>query len=76
MRAPASLGVADVVALKPGEARLCEVKSTTAGPYAGFGPADRAALSAAAKVAGASAWLYWHPKNKPGVWIAEAEWPR
>ena len=76
MRAPASLGVADVVALKPGESRLVEVKSTTAGPYAGFGPADRKALSAAAKVAGASAWLVWWPKRKQPQWIAEAEWPR
>jgi Holliday junction resolvase len=76
MRAPASLGVADVVAIRPGEVRLIECKSTAAGAYAGFGPADRRRLSAAAKVAGGSAWLYWHPKNKPAVWIPEAEWPR
>jgi hypothetical protein len=26
-------------------------------------------------MAGATAWLYWHPKNRPAVWIAESEWP-
>lgn len=75
MRAPASLGVADVVALRPGESRLIEVKSTTAGPYAGFSPADRRALSDAAKVAGATAWLVWWPKRSSPHWIPEAEWP-
>ena len=75
LRSPASLGVADVVAIRPGEVRLIECKSTAAGAYAGFGPADRKALSAAAKVACATAWLYWHPKNKPAVWVPESEWP-
>lgn len=76
MRAPASLGVADVVALKAGEEPLMiEVKSTTAGPYAGFGPADREALSEMAAAAGAKAFLVWWPKRKPPKWIPEDEWP-
>jgi Holliday junction resolvase len=76
MRAPASLGVADVVALKDGERpRLIEVKSTAQGPYEHFGPADRADLSAAAALAGAEAWLVWHPSRGKLRWIAESEWP-
>lgn len=76
LRAPASLGCADVVALKDGQRpKLIECKSTKAGPYAGFGPADRKALSFMARLAGADAWLYWHPKNGKPHWIAESEWP-
>jgi hypothetical protein len=57
------------------EARLVEVKSTAAGPYAHFPPADRERLRAAAALAGAEAWLcWWPPRGKPR-WIAEAEWP-
>lgn len=76
LRAPASLGVADVVAMKAGEnARLIECKATAAGPYSGFLPADRERLSAAAKEAGAEAWLYFHPKRKAAEWIHESQWP-
>ena len=76
IRAPASLGVADVVALKDGERpRLVEVKSTKAGPYAGFGPADRKALAEMAAQAGADAYLYWHPPRRKPKWIPESEWP-
>ena len=75
-RAPASLGVADVVALKAGSiARLIEVKSTAQGPYERFGPADRARLSAAADLAGAEAILAYWPSRKPLRWITESEWP-
>jgi Holliday junction resolvase len=75
-RAPASLGVADVVALRDGSRpRLIEVKSTAAGPYERFGPADRAKLSLAAKLAGADAYLAWWPSRGTLHWIAEAEWP-
>lgn len=76
MRAPASLGVADVVALKEGQrARLIEVKSTAAGPFHSFGPADRAALSLAAEIAGANAYLVWWPPRGERKWIAEWDWP-
>lgn len=75
-RAPASLGVADVIALKAGErSRLVEVKSTAQGPYEHFGPADRAELADAARVAGADALLaYWPPRGKL-TWIPESSWP-
>jgi Holliday junction resolvase len=76
-RAPASLGVADVVALRLGSRpRLIEVKSTAGGPYERFQPAARARLSAAAKLAGADALLAWWPPRGELHWIAESEWPR
>lgn len=76
-RAPASLGVADVVALRRGCCPLLvEVKSTAAGPYERFGPADRERLSLAARRAGADAWLAWWPPRGELRFIAEAEWPR
>lgn len=75
LRAPASLGVADVVALKAGEEpMMIEVKSTTT-PFAHFGPADREALSEMAATAGARAFLVWWPKRKQPKWIPEDEWP-
>lgn len=75
-RAPASLGCADVIALRAGSRpRLIEVKSTAQGPYEHFGPADRARLRAAAELAGADALLAWWPSRGQLRWIPEAEWP-
>ncbi len=84
-RAPASLGVADVIAMRalhPGsgpvwrsDVHLVEVKSTAAGPYHGFGPADRKRLSDAARMAGAHAFLAWWPPHGKLRFIPEAEWP-
>ena len=75
-RAPASLGVADVVALRDGSRpRLVEVKSTSQGPYEHFGPAARARLSFAARMAGADAFLAWWPLRGQLRWISESEWP-
>ena len=75
LRAPASLGVADVIAVRAGEIRLIEVKSTTRSAWSGFPPADRRALLGAAKTAGGEAWLYWHPPRRPARWIGPDEWP-
>lgn len=76
-RAPASLGVADVIALKAGHRPLLvEVKSTAGGPYERFGPDARAKLSAAAELAGADAWLVWWPPRGKLHIILEHEWPR
>ena len=76
-RAPASLGCADVIALKDGERpRLVEVKSTAGGPYEHFGPADRHRLSLAAHMAGADAYLAWWPSRGRLVWIPEECWPK
>lgn len=76
-RAPASLGVADVIALKAGERpRLVEVKSDKVNAYAHFGPAKRQALSQAAKRAGADAYLAWWPGDRQGCrWVREIAWP-
>jgi len=76
-RAPASLGCADVIALRDGSRpRLIEVKSTAAGPYEHFGPQARARLRFAARLAGADALLAWWPSRGTLRWIAESEWPR
>ena len=76
-RAPASLGVADVIALKAGHRpQLVEVKSTAQGPYEHFRPADRADLSAAAALAGADALLAWWPSRGKLRFIPESEWPK
>jgi Holliday junction resolvase len=75
-RAPASLGVADVVALRDGSRpRLVEVKSTVAGPYHGFLPADRERLRLAAELGGADAFLAWWPPHGELRWIHSNEWP-
>jgi len=75
IRAPASLGVADVIAMKAGERnRLYECKSTKR-TYERFGPADRLALKQAARTAGAEAFLYWHPSRKGWTEIPAQDWP-
>lgn len=75
-RAPASLGCADVVALRAGSRpRLIEVKSTAQGPYEHFGPADRERLRLAAELAGADAYLVWWPARGKPRWIPASEWP-
>lgn len=76
IRAPASLGVFDVMAARNGEVRLVEVKSTSRSAFAGFSPADRRALLEAAERAGATAWLYWHPPRKAPAWIPSDDWPK
>lgn len=75
-RAPASLGCADVIALRNGNRpRLVEVKATAAGPYERFGPAARDRLRFAADLAGADAYLCWWPPRGRLRWIAAGEWP-
>jgi Holliday junction resolvase len=76
-RAPASLGCADVIALRGGYApRLYEVKSTAGGPYKTFGPADRRELHEAATRAGALAFLcWWPPRQREPTFIFSARWP-
>lgn len=76
-RAAGSLGDADLVALKYGHTPLMvEVKSTTRGPFHGFGPRDREALRDAARVAGAHPVLCWWPPRKQPKWIDSLGWPK
>lgn len=76
MRAPASLGVVDVVALKDGhQPRFYEVKSTAGGPYERFGPEARAKLRGAARMAGARALLCWWPPYGKPTMIPSDAWP-
>ena len=75
-RAPASLGVADVIALKAGERpHMLEVKSTAGGPYERFGPVERARLLLAAEMAGAVPLLAWWPPRGSLRFIPADEWP-
>lgn len=75
-RASGSLGDADLVALRRGSPPLLiEVKSTTAGPFSGFGPAERTQLLVAARVAGAEAWLVWWPSRGDARWLSPMYWP-
>lgn len=75
-RAAGSLGDADVIALKARETpRMIEVKSTAAGPFHSFGPADRRDLLDAAKRAGAVAALAWWPSRGKLQWLGPEEWP-
>lgn len=75
-RSPASLGVADVIAMKDGErSHLVEVKSTVAGPYHSFGPAARVRLRLAADLAGAVPLLAWWPPRGKLRFIEASEWP-
>jgi len=76
MRAPASLGPVDVIAMKDGErTRFEELKSTAAGPFHSFGPKDRAELSFIAKLAGADAFLIWWPPRSKPIEFPEDSWP-
>lgn len=75
-RAPASLGCADVIALRDGSRpRLIECKGTERGPYHGFPPAARRRLQATAQLAGADALLAWWPPRGTLRWIPAHEWP-
>lgn len=85
-RAPASLGFADVIAMRKGtiyegwtgplaEVHFVECKSTAAGPYEHFRPADRKRLKEAAQKAGADAWLAWWPSRGELKFISADQWP-
>jgi Holliday junction resolvase len=91
-RAAASLGAADLMAMRdelmlpmidsffiPNGKLLVQVKSTKAGSFAGFGPADRAELLLAGEKAGADVVLCWTPpcqgKKIELHWIWPEDWP-
>ena len=76
MRAAGSKGVADLVCLKAGRKPLMlEIKSTAAGPFAGFGPAKREDLRLSAEQSGATPFLVWWPSHGKEVWLGLDEWP-
>ena len=77
LRAPGSLGLFDLVALKAGHmTRLIECKSTAGGPFEHFGPADRAALVDVAEKAGAVPELAWWPPRGRLRFLTPGDWPR
>jgi hypothetical protein len=65
------------VALKSGERpHLVQVKATAGGPFAHFGPSERAELLHVAKAAGAVAMLaWWKPYARQHEWLDESVWP-
>lgn len=67
----------DLIAGRAGDPTLLiEVKATKAGPYAGFGPADRKALAEAAAKAGWTPLLVWWPMGRPHPrFIGQEGWP-
>lgn len=77
MRAPASLGVCDLVALKKGNTPLMiEVKANVGNLYKNFQPADRRELAEAAEKAGANALLaHWPPRGHLTL-IGSEHWPQ
>lgn len=86
-RAPASLGFADVIAMRRGaltegelggplsDVHFVECKSTAAGPYEHFRPAARERLREAAEKAGAEAWLAHWPSRGDLRFIHSDDWP-
>lgn len=78
MRAAASLGAVDLVALKANHPpRFIQVKSDKKeyGPFNNFGPKARAELLTEAGQAGAVAELCWWPPHGKLEYIAPADWP-
>ena len=76
VRAAASLGYADLVALKRGRVPLMvEVKATAQGPWEGFRRPERRALKKAAYAAGARPVLAWWPKRGTLRYLYADEWP-
>ena len=88
-RGAASLGSADLIALRGGEPEtyasgretfsevlLIQVKANkSGGPYANFRKAERSSLSAEAAKAGAEAVLVHWPPNGEEAWYHEPSWP-
>lgn len=55
---------------------MIEVKATAAGPFSGFGPADRQALIEDAERAGWEPLLVWHPYDRKGPrFLPRETWP-
>lgn len=67
----------DLIAGRSGSPTLLiEVKATAAGPWSGFGPADRTALIQAAERAGWEPLLVWWPMNrKHPRFVPKEGWP-
>lgn len=77
IRAPASIGAADLVALKRGfPPKIIQVKANKdGGPYANFRREERAELARIAHQAGGVAELCWWPPHGKCRWLAAAVWP-
>ena len=76
-KAGGSFGAGDLACMKAGRRnQLIQVKATAAGPYAGFGPADRQELLDDAEKADADALECWWPFDRQGPrWLLPGDWP-
>lgn len=76
-RMPASLGAADVIALRADWQPLAiQVKTDRDYAFTHFGPKERQALLDLAEKAGALPWLVWWPPDRKGKrWLGPSEWP-
>lgn len=76
-RAPASLGAADLVAQRDGRSLYIQVKANKhGGPFANFGPKERAELIAIARQGGGEPWLCYWPPNGWKIWLEPPKWPK
>ncbi len=75
-RAGASLGAADLVALRAGERPLLVQVKASDRPFKNFGPTERGELRDVAAAAGAVATLaWWPPRARTHDLRDEVEWP-
>jgi Holliday junction resolvase len=76
LRAPASLGSADIIALRDGDRpMLVQVKANKGSPWMNFRPAERVELVMDATKAGARAYLVHWPARGVQRWLPPSSWP-
>lgn len=76
VRSAGSHTAADLLAVRPHDCLLVQVKTDKAGPFAHFGPAARLELIEQARVAGGKPLLvHWPPDRGGPRWYWSHEWP-
>ena len=69
-------GAGDILAIGPrGERWLIEAKTTSAGPFADFGPKKRQEMREACARFDCEGWLVWRAPGRPTRWVPLAGWP-
>ena len=75
-RGAASLGAADLIALRAGQIKLVQVKANKGNAFMNFRKPERQSLAAEAAVAGAEAILVHWPPNGSQTRYSASEWPK